>query len=162
MKAFRKFNEAVGKAEFVIALVMTAAIIVLVFLSAVLRTVRLPIVWSVDVAQLLFVWICSLGADVALKHKAHIGVDLLVRKFPTKLQNAVTLGSYFLIIAFLMFIMYYGVGLCFENYLRKYQTLKVSYSLGTAAVPVGCFFMLLTTAEQIVDLRKNWGKPNVV
>lgn len=77
----RKFNEKVGTIETWIGVVMLATIIVLVFASAVMRTIKYPIVWSVDLAQLLFVWISMLGADVALKRKAHVGVDLLAKNF---------------------------------------------------------------------------------
>jgi TRAP-type C4-dicarboxylate transport system permease small subunit len=162
MSAFRKFNGKIGFVEQYLALFLMCVIVILVFVSAVLRTVGFPVVWSIDLAQLLFIWICVFGADAALKAKAHIGVDLLVRQFPAKLQNIVTLFSYLLIFAFLIFVLCYGVGLCFENYLRKYQTLTISYSFGTAAVPIGSIFMLLTLAEHFMYLIKNWGKPNVV
>lgn len=157
----RKFNEKVGTIETWIGVVMLATIIVLVFASAVMRTIKYPIVWSVDLAQLLFVWISMLGADVALKRKAHVGVDLLAKKFPAKLQNMITLGTFIICILFLGFITYYGIYLCNVNYLRKYQTLQISYSYGTAAVPIGSVMMILTIIEQMADLFKNWGKPSI-
>lgn len=157
----RKFNEKVEQIETLIAMGMLASIIILVFISAITRFFKMPIIWSVDLAQLLFVWISMLGADAALKKKSHIGVDLLVKKFPAKLQNTITLGTYILIFAFLVFMLYQGSILVVENYLRKYSTLKISYSFGTAAVPIGSIFMILTVVEQTIDLVKNWSKPSV-
>ncbi|MDR1135055.1 MAG: TRAP transporter small permease [Clostridiales Family XIII bacterium] len=158
MNAFKKFNEKVGKVEVAITVCMMTVLVALVFFGALLRALRFPIVWSVDLAQLLFVWVCIFGADAAMKYKAHIGVDLLVKRIPVKAQNIIEMGMYIIIFCFLIFVIYQGTGLCMDNYLRKYQTLKISYSFGTAAIPLGSTFMLLTVAEQIGDLFKNWGK----
>lgn len=155
----RKFNEKVGKIETMVSVIMLIAIVTLVFIAAITRFFKRPIVWSVDMAQLLFAWISMLGADAALKKKSHIGVDMLVKKFPTKLQNMVTLINYLFILAFLVYILHHGIVLCIENYLRRYATLKISYSFGTAAIPVGSAFMILTILEQIMDLVNNWAKP---
>lgn len=154
----KEFNAKIGAIETWIGVLMLAAIILLVFISAVARTFKQPIVWSVDLAQLLFVWICMFGADLALKKRAHVGVDLLVKQFPIKLQNSITLGTYIICLLFLAFITYYGLVLCVTNYLRKYQTLEISYSFGTAAVPLGSILMILTIIEQLVELIKNWKK----
>lgn len=157
----KEFNEKVGYIETWVGVVMLTAIILLVFASAVMRSLMYPIVWSVDLAQLLFVWICMFGADLALKKKAHVGVDLLAKQFPIKLQNTITLGSYILCLLFLAFIAYYGSLLCVTNFLRKYQTLQISYSFGTAAVPLGSVLMILTVIEQMSYLIKNWEKPSI-
>lgn len=61
---------------------LLAAIVMLVFLAAVGRSLGYPLIWSVDMAQLLFIWLCFLGANRAMRAKAHVGVDLFVRKLP--------------------------------------------------------------------------------
>lgn len=157
----KEFNAKVGIIETWIGVLMLAAIILLVFISAITRTFKHPIVWSVDLAQLLFVWISMFGADLALKKRAHVGVDLIAKQFPVKLQNSITLGTYILCLLFLGFIAYYGSLLCVTNFLRKYQTLQISYSFGTAAVPLGSVLMILTIIEQMTDLIKNWDKPSI-
>lgn len=154
-----KFNAFVGRMETLVGVLMMIVIVVMVFIGAVSRRFGQPIVWSVDLAQLLFIWISMLGADIALKNKAHVGVDMLVRKFPDKLNRAITLCTYLLSIAFLAFMAYWGVRLCIGNYLRTYQTMGVSYSFGTAAIPVGAACMILTFLEQLFDLLRGWNLP---
>ncbi len=139
---------------------MLITIVLLVFISAVLRVVNHPLVWSVDASQLLFIWISMIGADLALKNKAHMGVDLLVSHFPEGLQKGLKIFSYLLCIAFVVFIMIWGVNLCIQNYLRKYQTLRISYSFATAAVPFLSVCMLLTMAEQLWSLLFNKDEEN--
>lgn len=148
------------KVEQFVGAVMLVAVVLLVFVSAVIRvTPSIRIIWSMDMSQLLFIWISMIGADLALKKKGHMGVDLLVRKFPEKLQKTLMAGSFLLCFAFSTFVTYWGINLCIENAMRKYQTLGISYSFATAAVPVLSIFMLLTLIEQFIDLIKAWHKP---
>lgn len=156
-----KINQLIAKIEYAVGSVMLISIVLLVFTSAVTRVFHRPLVWSVDASQLLFVWISMIGADLALKNKAHMGVDLLVRKFPQSLQKGLALFSYLLCCGFTCFVAYWGITLCIQNVLRKYATLKISYSFATVAVPILCFFMLLTLIEQIMNLLRNWKSVNL-
>ena len=57
------------------ARVLLAAIVVLVFLAALTRWFDYPIIWSIDIAQLFFGWICFLGADTALRLSRYFGLS---------------------------------------------------------------------------------------
>lgn len=155
----KKINRMIAKVEIAVGVTITTSIVLLVFLAALTRTIRHPIIWSVDFAQLLFVWMSMIGADVALKYKAHIGVDLLVKRLPAKVQKIIEMLTYILASVFIGFVIYWGATLCINNVLRQYQTLHISYSYSTAAVPVIGILMLFTMAEQIVELIKNWNSP---
>ena len=61
--------------------------VVFVFIAASLRWFGYPLVWSVDLAQLLFIWISFIGADIALQNNKHIGVDILTRNLPEKVYK---------------------------------------------------------------------------
>ena len=52
--------------EFAIAAVLLAAIVLLVFMAAIMRFFGYPLIWSVDMAQLLFIWLCFFGATRAM------------------------------------------------------------------------------------------------
>jgi TRAP-type C4-dicarboxylate transport system permease small subunit len=154
----KKINETICALEYAIGSVMVTSIVVLVFASAVFRMFRAPITWSVDLSQLFFVWISMFGADIALKKRAHMGVDLLTRNFSEKFQKHLALFSYLLCGAFLVFVVYWGTVLCLQNYLRKYATLKISYSYATAAVPAVSVLMLLTILQQAGELIRGGDK----
>lgn len=158
----KKLNQAIMRVEQAVGSVMLIAVVLLVFLSAIVRlTPNINMIWSVDASQLMFIWISMLGADLALKKHSHMGVDILVKRFPDRMQKILSLGAYLLCAAFSLFVTYWGVLLCIKNALRSYQTLKISYSFATAAVPVLSILMLLTLAEQILDLLKHWKEPIV-
>ena len=60
-----------------------AVMVVLVFGNVVLRYVfNSGIAVSEEVSRWLFVWLCFLGAVVALKDGAHLGTDMLVSRLP--------------------------------------------------------------------------------
>lgn len=60
-------------------------------MPAVTRTFNRPIIWSIEIAQLLFAWLAFLGANQAMRAGAHIGVDLLTRNLPPPIRRAVAL-----------------------------------------------------------------------
>ena len=72
-------SSIVVKIEFVAGAALLLAIVVLVFIAALMRFLGDPLIWSVDLAQLLFIWLCFVGAARTMRLKGHIGVDLAVR-----------------------------------------------------------------------------------
>ena len=75
------------KIERLVCIGLLSAIVLLVFAAAVMRTVGLPIIWSVDIAQLLFAWLCMLGANQTLKHAQHATVDIVTQYLPVRWQQ---------------------------------------------------------------------------
>lgn len=66
-----------------------AVMVVLVFGNVVLRYVfNSGIAVSEEVARWLFVWLCFMGAVVALKEGGHLGTDMLVSRLPVAGKKA--------------------------------------------------------------------------
>ena len=138
---------------------LLAAIVVLVFLAALTRWFDYPIIWSIDIAQLFFGWICFLGADTALRQGRHIGMDVLIRLFPVRFQRTVGFFLDILSIVFLVIVTYYGFKLSIINWERRFNTIEVSYSLATLSVPVGCLLMLRTMVSRMMFARSEAPAP---
>src|SRR5690554_7470579 len=79
--------------EFLVAALLLLIICCLVFGAAVMRFFGHPLIWSVDMAQLLFIWLCMIGATRAMRDKAHIGIDLVVRYLPRSEEHTSELQS---------------------------------------------------------------------
>ena len=117
-----------------------------------------PLAWSLDVAQLLLCWTSLVGADVAFRHDKFIGLDLFTRKMPVKVQKVLEIVVLVLMqVAFCIFI-YYGVMLSIKSWKRSFQTLPISYSFVTIALPVMSTLMTLTNILKIIDKVKNFKK----
>jgi TRAP-type C4-dicarboxylate transport system permease small subunit len=123
-------------------------------LSAVARTIKHPINWAQDVSLLLFAWVVFFGADAALRKADFVNVDMLVLKFPKKLQDFLYLLWYGVIFIFLMVLIRYGIPLSIESSKRLFQTLGISYSWAVISVPVGFFFMSITIVLKVIHRIK--------
>ena len=126
-------------------------IVFFVFLAAVMRWAGWPLSWSVEFAQLLFVWAIFLGANRTLRERKHITVDIFVKALPEKGRKTIELFTKLLVLAFLIFLTKYGFQLSMENSARQISNLPLSYSFITSAVPVGSVLMILTILGQIKE-----------
>jgi TRAP-type C4-dicarboxylate transport system permease small subunit len=150
-------DELITKIQIRMSEILLSFIVVLVFAAALLRRFGFPLVWSVDLAQLLFVWICFIGADIAMQKDRHIGVDLLTNLMPAGLQKGVKLGGCVLAIGFLSLIAVFGTYLAIINTKRQFAGMELSYSWATASAPVGCLLMIRTLVKKIVRLLRGTG-----
>ncbi|KAB0578461.1 TRAP-type C4-dicarboxylate transport system permease small subunit [Fusobacterium naviforme] len=151
----KKFEDMLTKMETVFVCFGLMVLITTVFAAAVLRFFGVDMSISTDLAQLVFAWVSFIGADLAMRKDKHMGVDMLIDKFPLKVQNTIRLFSYILILGFLIFAVRYGIDLCIVNAARKYQTLYISYSYATASCPVGCGLMCISAVKHIVQYIRN-------
>ena len=154
----KKVYNAYCKAEEFLFSFLFAVMVALVFSSAIARGIGKPLAWSLDVAQLLLCWTSLVGADVAFRHDKFIGLDLFTRKMPVKVQKVLEIVVLVLMqVAFCIFI-YYGVMLSINSWKRSFQTLPISYSFVTIALPVMSTLMTLTNILKIIDKVKNFKK----
>jgi TRAP-type transport system small permease protein len=76
-----------------------AVMVVLVFGNVVLRYVfNSGIATSEELSRWLLVWLTFLGAIVALREHAHLGVDMLVRALPPRGRLVCFIASYLLML----------------------------------------------------------------
>ena len=143
-----------ARVEELISRTLLALLVVLVFVPAVTRTFNRPIIWSIEIAQLLFAWLAFLGANQAMRAGAHIGVDVLTRHLPPPLRKAVALFNLGVIAAFLAALLWYGIELTFVSVDRRFMTTNLSFAFATVAAPLGAALLLLTTTGRIAALLR--------
>ena len=136
------------KIERLVCIGLLSAIVLLVFAAAVMRTVGLPIIWSVDIAQLLFAWLCMLGANQTLKHAQHATVDIVTQYLPVRWQQRLAGLTSLIMIGVLAVIVVYGIALFNLNPQRTLGSTPLPYRYVALALPVGAGLMLLTLLEQ--------------
>lgn len=139
--------------ELAVAVSLLAIIVALVFSAAVMRFFGRPLIWSVDVAQLLFIWLCFLGATRAMRQKAHIGIDLFVRLLGHRARLAVEIAVSLVVLAFLALLAVEGYRLTLLNRQRLFGDSGLSYAFVTAAVPVGS---LMLAVALLYNLAGAW------
>lgn len=148
---FMRAYHILYRTEYMVTAIGLTLVIFLVFFAAVFRWVGTPIQWATDIAQLLFAWIVFLGADLACKENRHIGIEIFEQRFSIRVQMVLKILWAILIIIFLGICFYFGIVLCLENYLRRFNTINISYSWMTASVPTGSLLMLITFIKSLAD-----------
>lgn len=142
-----------ARVEFAIAAILLAIIVFLVFIAAVMRSLGHPLIWSVDLAQLLFIWLCFFGAARAMREKAHLGIDLLVRYLGPKRRFFLELVLTLVILAFLLMLAGEGYRLTMLNMARQFGDSGLSYAWVTSAVPVGALMLAIAL---VLNLVRAW------
>lgn len=132
--------------ELAICVALLAAITGLVFIAAVMRFFGHPLTWSVDMAQLLFIWLCFFGATRAMREKSHLGMEVLVKHLGYRRQLWLEMACSVVTLVFLAALAFQGVKLTLLNTQRTFGDSSLSYSWVTAAVPVGCVMLGLALA----------------
>ena len=151
----KKFYNGFVKVEEILACIMLAGIVVLMFLSAVLRRVGLPLNWAGDTSLLLFTWACFFGADLAIREKSMVSVDILLTKFPVKVQKVIRIVCHIAAMALLISFVYFGIPLCIESVARKFSNMNLSYSWASASVPAGSALMTITSVINLIKMLKS-------
>lgn len=141
----------VAQLEFLAGALLLLVIVVLVFAAAVMRFFGYPLIWSVDMAQLLFIWLCFVGATRAMRQHGHIGVDLLVRLLGHRQRLWLETAQAVVFVAFMMVLVVEGYKLTILNKERLFGDSGISYAFVTIAVPAGCIMLSLAIIANAVD-----------
>ena len=146
----KKFYEQVCRVEVVVAASCFCASCLVIFVSAIARTMHMPLNWSLDISLFLFAWSVFLAADVAMRADKLVSVDLLVARLSQRARNALTVGIYALILLFLAGLLVFGVWLSYTTRARAFQGLPgVSYTWVTLSVPVASALQIVTVTIKL-------------
>ena len=132
-------------------MVLLGGLATLVFISALMRTLKNPLNWAQDVALVAFAWLIFFGSDIAVRGAGLIGIDMLVKHFPKKVQKGIDIVFKIMIIVFLAVLVFYGIKMTATGWKRQITALHISYSWVTMAVPTGAFFMIISTVIKLVE-----------
>lgn len=145
----KKFYEYFCKIETAICGVGFIFLVIFVFASAILRFMRISMSWNIDLAMLFLAWTSFLGADIAWRSGQLIGIDIVTRYFPKKIQQAVLILIYSIILCVTVIICIYGARLVWTERLRTYQSMPIPYSLVSLSLVVATFSMSISTIGKI-------------
>jgi tripartite ATP-independent transporter DctM subunit len=137
-------------AEVVLAVLAdrAAALLVLVEIAVLLAGVvarylfRAPLVWSDELAGILFQWLAMLGAVVALRRDEHMRMTALASRAAPTLRAFLDVLAIAAPLGFLVLMIGPGVNYAIEESYVSTPALEVSGAWAAAAFPVGTVLML--------------------
>jgi TRAP-type transport system small permease protein len=144
---FRRF-------EFACAALLLGAVVVLVGLAAVTRAMGTPIIWSVEIAQLLFLWLCILAIDLALQEERHFGLRIVQDNVSPRLGRIVEMINLLIIVALLAFLIRYAWRNTILMHTRLDGALQIRGSYLHASMVVGFALMIRTLLARLTLLAR--------
>ena len=120
-----------------IGALVTIALTVVVFMQVLFRyALHSPLAWSEEFAMFLFQWCNFLGAAIAVRHRYHYSVDLVVKRFPERWRTSIDI-LVSLIIFFVGYIMIHmGIGMVQMTMEHRYPVLQFPVSYAYLVFPI--------------------------
>jgi TRAP-type transport system small permease protein len=142
------FFRALEKLLRVVVATLVATIAVMVAAQVVFRyAVQEPIVWSEEFTTLCYQWLTYLGAALAVRYRAHFGVDFVVRLLGPAWKRTLEWIEHAVIWLLALFMVVYGWRIVESSALQMYPTLPFSVGTGYLVLPIaGVLFVLMDWA----------------
>lgn len=125
-------------------MVLVAAFTLLIAVSVFLRYgLSRGLDWTEELGRYLMIWMGFLGASLALRNGAHVGVDMLRNALPPPLRRVVILVGSLLVFGFFAMVAQQGIRLVRMVWPQESLVLPISMFWPYLAIPVGAVLMLL-------------------
>ncbi|WP_407670876.1 TRAP transporter large permease [Paraburkholderia franconis] len=137
------------------ALLVVAEIFVLLAGVTSRYVLRTPLVWSDELASMLFLWLAMLGAVVALRRGEHMRMTALVGKASPSVRAFLELVAIAAPLAFLLLVIGPAVEFAQDEGIITTPALEISNTWRAAALPIGCVLMLVVACLRLIRVA-NW------
>jgi len=144
MEAYEKILNAVNRLIVYIITVLFGAMSIASLLQVIFRYVlKHPLPWSEELARFLFVWVVFLGSAVAVKEKAHVGLEYFVDLLKVSQRRIIYALAYILCMFMSLSVAKYGFTVVKSTLAQLSPAMQVPMGLVYLAIPLGflvCFF----------------------
>jgi len=135
-------DSVLGAAVEILAAVLVAADIVILFVGVVARYVfNHPLVWSDELASILFLWLAMLGAVIAFRRDEHMRMTAAVGSLPAPTRGTFDLFATCAALAFLLLIAWPAYEYAQEETFITTSALGLNNAWRAAALPSGIALM---------------------
>src|SRR5215207_11141925 len=133
-----RIERALGVIVEIPVAILVAAEIAILFAGVVSRYVfHKPLVWSDELASLLFLWLSMLGAVVALRRGEHMRMTGLVNRVGPRAQAMLETLALAIPLVFLAFVMWPAIEYAYEEMPVVSPAMEISNAWRASAIPVG-------------------------
>src|SRR3984893_7993422 len=135
---------ALGMLVEIPAAILVVAEIVILFAGVVSRYgLHRPLIWSDELASILFLWLAMLGAAVAFRRSEHMRMTAVVAGAKPALRAYLDVVATSAALAFLLLIAWPSYEYAYEESFITTPALQIANSWRAAALPVGIGLMAL-------------------
>jgi tripartite ATP-independent transporter DctM subunit len=136
---------------------LVVAEIVILFAGVVSRYVlHSPLIWSDELASILFLWLAMLGSAVAFRRVEHMRMTAIVASAKPAMRAYLDLVATCAALAFLLMIVWPSYDYAYEESFITTPALQISNSWRAAALPVGTCLMGLFAFLRLLRAGDVW------
>ena len=132
------------------ALLVAAEAIILASSTVARYVFHTPLVWSDELASLVFLWLAMLGSVVALRRGEHMRLTAFVRGLPDRTRSWLDALGMTLVIALLLTLLPAALEHFEDLSISTTPVLEISEGFRVAAVLIGFALMLLTAVDTLL------------
>ncbi|MEP7456687.1 TRAP transporter large permease subunit [Phyllobacterium sp. SB3] len=138
--------------EYPVAVLVVAEVVIL-FAGIVARYVlHRPLIWSDELASILFLWLAMLGAVVAFRRGEHMRMTALVGMMNPARRAFFDVIAVVGALAFLLFIIYPAYDYAHEETYITTPALEITNAWRAAALPVGAALMIVSSLIKLLQV----------
>lgn len=148
--------KAIDGFSYLLLVVATLVMVISILLQVFFRyAMNAPLYWSEEVARYAFVWLVFIGAAIASKRGAHIGVDYLVMHLPKLPRNVLAVFVDLLVLFFITCVIYMSVDVIKINMTQLSPAMRIPMGYIFMAIPTGLGISFVYIAISLCTTLKN-------
>ena len=153
VRAAHVFERVLGTGVELIAALLIAAEIGILLAGVVSRYfLHTPLVWTDEAASILFLWLASLGAVVALRRGEHMRMTALASKASPGTRALLDTVGIAATLAFLLMVVHPAYEFAAEEVMVTSPSLEISNAWRAAALPVGLALMAVLAVIRLFKI----------
>lgn len=131
----------------VLLIILVAVVVLQIYSRFVLND---PVLWTLELAEGLFVWLVFVGGAVGVRRKSLQSIDVVLEMIPGRFQYLIRLCLSILMIAFVLVMIVHGWFLTNNSWAQTMPTTGLPRAAVFIAVPLSGLWMLISICRQMV------------
>lgn len=108
-----------------------------------------PLIWTEELARLVFVYIAMLGVTLGLKYDQHVGIEVISDKFSPRVEKVMNIIKTVLTGIIIVLLIIIGIEITKRKASLDLVALGISSGYLYAALPIGGIMMAIRFIEKI-------------
>ena len=148
----RQINKILDKVVYLASAISSISFFVVIILAIISRYIfKTPILASIELSRLLFIWSCFLAAALTYRRRAHVSITYIFDKLPQTGQKILTFCTHLLVLLFMGIIFYQSIIVTYLLWPSKLPMLQITQSWFYLPVPISSLIIFSFTLEFIWD-----------
>jgi len=140
--------------ETAVALLVVAEVVILFSGVAARYVFHEPLIWSDELASMLFLWLAMLGSVVALRRSEHMRMTAVVSMVSPERRAFLDVFAVTASLAFLLIVLWPAYEFAHDELIISTPALDVSNAWRAAALPIGTMLMTITAILQLIRVGR--------